>query len=149
MNNHGNPLFTLRKPDERALLEIWHIGYGPNITYGLCVADPNLYWTDLASRQPLIVRYGFPPGELIDRPGLVPRDALSARLSSTSCSSRSRTFEYRPFPAKRHLSATAHFTVSQPYWAPRVSATSGTLSRQKAGSQSQSGLGVPSISWSS
>jgi len=43
MNNHGNPLFTLRKPDERALLEIWHIGYGPNITYGLCVADPNLY----------------------------------------------------------------------------------------------------------
>ena len=74
MNNHGNPLFTLRKPDERALLEIWHIGYGPNITYGLCVADPNLYWTDLADRQPLIVRYGFPPGEPIDCPGLVPRE---------------------------------------------------------------------------
>jgi hypothetical protein len=26
--------FTLRKPDERALLEIWHIGYGPNVSYG-------------------------------------------------------------------------------------------------------------------
>jgi len=32
--------FTLHKPDERALLEIWHIGYGPHITCGLCVADP-------------------------------------------------------------------------------------------------------------
>ena len=35
--------FTLRKPDERALLEIWHIGYGPNVSYGLCVTHPNLY----------------------------------------------------------------------------------------------------------
>jgi hypothetical protein len=31
--------FTLRKPDERPLLEIWHIGYGPNISYGTCVAE--------------------------------------------------------------------------------------------------------------
>ena len=31
--------FTLRKPNECSLLEIWHIGFGPNITYGLCVAD--------------------------------------------------------------------------------------------------------------
>jgi hypothetical protein len=69
MNNHGNPLFTLCKPNEGALLEIWHIGYGPNITYGLCVADPNLYWTTQADRQPLIVRYGFPPGELTELPG--------------------------------------------------------------------------------
>jgi len=74
MNNHGNPLFTLCKANEGALLEIWHIGYGPNITYGLCVVDPNLYWTDLAERQPLIVRYGFPPGQQIECPGLVPRE---------------------------------------------------------------------------
>jgi hypothetical protein len=64
--------FTLRRPHERALLEIWHIGYGPNVSYGLCVTDPNLYWTDPAERQPLIVRYGFPPGEQIECPGLVP-----------------------------------------------------------------------------
>ena len=61
--------FTLRKPNECALLEIWHIGYGPNITYGLCVADSNPFWTDPADRQPLIVRYGFPPGELTELPG--------------------------------------------------------------------------------
>jgi hypothetical protein len=34
--------FTRRKPDERALLEIWHISYGPNVSYLLCVTDPNL-----------------------------------------------------------------------------------------------------------
>jgi hypothetical protein len=37
-----NQPFTLRKSGERALLEFWHIGYGPDISYGLCVADPNL-----------------------------------------------------------------------------------------------------------
>ena len=64
--------FTLRKPNESALLEIWHIGYGPNITYGLCVADSNPFWTAPADRQRLIVRYGFPLGQQIECPGLVP-----------------------------------------------------------------------------
>src|SRR5215468_10425769 len=57
--------FTQPKPDESPLLEIWHIGFGPNVSYGLCVADPNPMWSDPAEPQPLIVRYGFPPGELI------------------------------------------------------------------------------------
>jgi hypothetical protein len=39
--NSAAPLFTLRKANERALLEIWHIGFGSNISYGMCVADPN------------------------------------------------------------------------------------------------------------
>jgi hypothetical protein len=69
MNNRGNPLFTLGKPDERALLEIWHIGSGPNITYGICVIDPNLYWSTPADQQPLIVRCGYPPGYPLDPPG--------------------------------------------------------------------------------
>ena len=44
MNHQDNPLFTLRKPGERPLLEIWHIGYGPNISYGICVAEPPRAW---------------------------------------------------------------------------------------------------------
>jgi hypothetical protein len=73
--------FTLRKPNECALLEIWHIGYGPNITYGLCVADSNPFWTDPADRQPLIVRYGFPPGQQIEYPGLVPGEGSITRAA--------------------------------------------------------------------
>jgi hypothetical protein len=38
------------------------------------VADSNPFWTNLVDRQPLVVRYGFPPGELIECPGLVPRE---------------------------------------------------------------------------
>jgi hypothetical protein len=36
--------FTLRKPNERALLKIWHIGFGPKhfLWHCMCVADPNL-----------------------------------------------------------------------------------------------------------
>jgi hypothetical protein len=45
--------FTLRKPDERHLLNIWPIGFAPNISYGMCVADPNPYWSDPADQQPL------------------------------------------------------------------------------------------------
>jgi len=44
MNHQDNPLFTLRKPGERPLLEIWHIGYGPNISYGICVAETPRAW---------------------------------------------------------------------------------------------------------
>jgi hypothetical protein len=38
------------------------------------VSDPNLYWTDPGDRQPLIVRCGFPPGQQVECPGLVPRE---------------------------------------------------------------------------
>jgi len=115
MNNHGNPLFTLRKPDERALLEICHIGYGPNVTYGLCVGDPNLYWTDLADRQPLIIRYGFPPGELIDRPGLVPREGSISQAKFDELLEPLTHIRVPPCPGEEHLSATAHSMVSRQY----------------------------------
>jgi hypothetical protein len=46
-----NPPFTLRKTREHALLEFWHIGCGPNITYGFCVAEPNLDWLGGAIQQ--------------------------------------------------------------------------------------------------
>jgi len=55
-----NQPFTLRKSGERALLEFWHIGYGPDISYGLCVADPNLdrlwgrYSASAAACQPTL-----------------------------------------------------------------------------------------------
>jgi hypothetical protein len=52
--NYASPYhagFTLHKPDERPLLEILHIGFGPNISYGMCAADPNPYWSDPADQQ--------------------------------------------------------------------------------------------------
>ena len=139
MNNHGNPLFTLHKPDERPLLEIWHIGFGPNITYGLCVADSNPFWTDPADRQPLIVRYGFPPGQQIEYRGLVPREGSISQAEVDELLEPLKHIQVPPARAKRHLSATARFTVSQRYCVLRVSVTSGILSRRLAGNPSQSG----------
>ena len=67
--NSDAPPFTLRKPDERSLLEIWHIGYELNISYGICVIDPSLYWSNPADQQPLVVRCGYPPGCPLAPPG--------------------------------------------------------------------------------
>ena len=47
---------------------------------------PNVYWSDPADRQPLIVRFGFPPGEQIGCPVLLLRVlVLSLSKSSSSC----------------------------------------------------------------
>src|SRR5215469_8591397 len=82
MNHQDNPLFTLRKPGERPLLEIWHIGYGPNISYGICVAEPPRAWESdqgfEPSQQPLVVRCGYPPGY-----PLAPGDAIGEEGSIT------------------------------------------------------------------
>jgi hypothetical protein len=54
--------FTVRKPNEYPLLEIWHLGLGPNISYGYCVAArPRVLGTDDVDgpgRPPLLVRHG-------------------------------------------------------------------------------------------
>jgi len=61
MNDQESPHITLRKPGERPLLEIWHIGYGPNISYGICVAEPPRTWGSdqefEPSQQPLVGCY--------------------------------------------------------------------------------------------
>jgi hypothetical protein len=92
--------FTLRKPNERALLEIWHIGYGPNVSYGLCVTDPNLYWSDPAERRPLIVRYGFPPGEQIECPGLVPGEGSISRAAFDELLEPLKHLQVPPYPGE-------------------------------------------------
>ena len=101
--NYALPLhagFTLRKPDEYALLEIWHIGYGPNVSYGLCVTDPNLFWSDPAERQPLIVRYGFPPGERIDSPGLGQREGSILQAEFNGLLEPLKHTQVPPYPSK-------------------------------------------------
>jgi hypothetical protein len=100
MNDQDNPPFTLRKPGERPLLEIWHIGYGPNVSYGLCVTDPNLYWTDPAERQPLIVRCGFPPGEQIECPGLVPGEGSITRAAFEELLEHLKHIQVPPCPGE-------------------------------------------------
>ena len=64
------------------MLEIWHIGYGPNISYGICVAEaPRVWGTDNElgpGQQPLVVRCGYPPGY-----PLAPPDAIGEEGSIT------------------------------------------------------------------
>jgi hypothetical protein len=65
--------FYASQAGERALLEIWHIGYGPNISSGICVAEPPRAWgTDNElepGQQALVVRCGYPPGYPLAPPG--------------------------------------------------------------------------------
>jgi hypothetical protein len=57
--------FTVRKPNEYPLLEIWHLGLGPNFSDGYCVVPRPRTQEALdgyAGQPPLLVCYGAPHG---------------------------------------------------------------------------------------
>jgi hypothetical protein len=56
--------FTIHKPDEYPLLEIWYRGFGPNDSFAVLVASPprpsKAKPNSLGNKPSLVVRYGYP-----------------------------------------------------------------------------------------
>jgi hypothetical protein len=115
--------FTVRRPDEYPLLEIWHLGLGPNISGGYCVAPrPRAWWNDnseAAEEQPLLVRHGAPPSTVISE-GSISDTAFEALLEPL------KHVQVPPYPGEEAILSTVRSSASKFYWDPLASLTNGT-----------------------
>jgi hypothetical protein len=64
------------------------------------VADSSPFWTEPADRQPLIVRYGFPPGQQIECPGLVPREGSISQAEFDQLLEPLKHIQVPPYPGE-------------------------------------------------
>lgn len=84
----------------RSLLEFWHIGLGPNVTYGALVASRRTAGrAELladSGRQSLIVRYGYPPMLGVETSESQAGEGSISETDFRPCSNHSGIFVSRP-----------------------------------------------------